>query len=120
MTKEQLSIHLVIDEQNGEIVFVGTTKNLEKFTLERYELMNEEEEFDKLKEKISKGFSVDYFKLLEDMDYDVREVCCVTKDDFTQKTIEVGIYYYTNDEGEKVYDVEEMTDEFLNQIKNLK
>jgi hypothetical protein len=120
MTKEQLSIWLVIDDQNGEIAFVGTTKNLEKFTLERYELMNEEKEFDKLKKKIDKGGEVDYFKLLEGMDYDVREMCCVTKDDFTQKTIEVGIYYYTNDEGEKVYDVGEMTDEFLNHIRNLK
>lgn len=120
MTKEQLSIWLVIDDQNGEIAFVGTTKNLEKFTLERYELMNEEKEFDKLKKKIDKGGEVDYFKLLENMDYEVNEMCSITKDDFTQKTIEVGIYYYTNDEGEKVYDVEEMTDEFLNHIRNLK
>ena len=82
MTKEQLSIWLLVDNQNGEIAFVGTTKKLEKFTLEVFELANDEEECEKLNEKISKGKKVDYFKLLEDMDYDVRNITTITKDDF--------------------------------------
>ena len=120
MSKEQLSIWLVIDDQNGEIVFHGTTKQLEKFTLGQYGLMNDEEECDKLKKKIDKGVEFDHFKLLEDMNFEVTEACTITKDDFKEKTIEVGIYFYINDEGEKVYDVGEMTDEFLNHIRNLK
>jgi len=120
MSKEQLSIWLVIDDQSGEIAFTGTTKQLEKFTLDAYNLNNDDKDYRKLKKKIENGDEVDYFKLLEDMSYEVSEACCVTKDDFKEKTIEVGIYFYINDEGEKVYDVEEMTDEFLNHIRNLK
>jgi hypothetical protein len=119
MTKEQLSIWLLVDNQNGEIAFVGTTKKLEKFTLEVFELANDEEECEKLNEKIKNGNEVDYFKLLEDMDYDVREMCTITKDDFKENGIEVGIYYYINDDGKKIYDTEEMTNEFETKLKQL-
>jgi hypothetical protein len=120
MTKEQLSIWLVIDNSSGEIAFTGTFKQLKKFTLDNVELMNDEDDYEKMKKKLEKGDEVDYFKILEEMDFEVSEACTITKDDFKEKTIEVGIYFYINDEGEKVYDVEEMTDEFLNHIRNLK
>jgi hypothetical protein len=119
MKKEQLSIWLLVDNQDGEIAFVGTTKKLEKFTLEVFELANDEEECEKLMKKINKGDEVDYFKLLEDMDYDVREMCTITKDDFKENAIEVGIHYYINDDGKKIYDTEEMTNEFETKLKQL-
>lgn len=118
-SKEHLSIWQVIDGDDGEISFTGTFKELKKFTLEVFELMNDEEECEKMTKKLEKGDEVDYFKLLEDMDYEISEVCCVTKDDFTEKTIDVGIYYYTDDNGKKVYDTEEMTNEFETKLKAL-
>jgi hypothetical protein len=118
-SKEFLIIWQVIDMSEGEPSFAGTFKQLKKFTLEVFEINNDEEECEKMTKKLEKGDEVDYFKLLEDMDYDVREMCTITKDDFTEKTIEVGIYYYTNDEGEKVYDTEEMTNEFETKLKQL-
>jgi hypothetical protein len=118
-SKEHLSIWQVIDGDDGEISFTGTFKELKKFTLEVFELMNDEEECEKMTKKLKKGDEVDYFKLLEDMDYEISEVCCVTKDDFTEKTIDVGIYYYTDDDGKKVYDTEEMTNEFETKLKAL-
>jgi hypothetical protein len=118
-SKEHLSIWQVIDGDDGEISFTGTFKELKKFTLDSYELMNDEKDFEAFKKRIEKGDEVDYFKILEDMDYEISEVCCVTKDDFTEKTIDVGIYYYTDDDGKKVYDTEEMTNEFETKLKAL-
>jgi hypothetical protein len=121
MSKEHLSIWQVIDGDDGEISFTGTFKELKKFTLDNYELMNDEKDFEEFKKRIEKGDEVDYFKVLEDMDFEISEVCCVTKDDFTENTIEVGVYYYISDDNKKVYDTEEMTREFeekLNQLTN--
>jgi hypothetical protein len=81
-SKEFLTIWLVIDGQSGEPSFAGTFKQLKKYTLEVFELNNDEEECEKLMKKINKGDEVDYFKLLEDMDYNVRNITTITKDDF--------------------------------------
>jgi len=82
ISKKYLSIWYVIDAQDGEFAFAGSFKQLKEFTLEKYALMNDDKDYEKMKKKINKGDEVDYFKLLEDMDYQVNEICSVTKDDF--------------------------------------
>lgn len=42
------------------------------------------------------------------------------KQTVSEDTIEVGVYYYIDDAGKKVYDLEEMYDEFKVKISNLK
>ena len=118
-SKEHLSIWLVIDNSSGEISFTGTFKQLKKFTLDNYELANNEEDYEKLVKKLEKGDEVDYFKILEEMDFEVSEACTITKDDFKENAIEVGIYYYIDDDGKKVYDTEEMTREFETKLNQL-
>lgn len=43
----------------------------------------------------------------------------INREPIAEKTIEVGVYYYIDDEGKKVYDMEEMQREFEAELKKL-
>ncbi len=114
MSREHLSIWMVRDAQEfpSEVAFVGSFKKLKKFTLDRYKVMTDEEDVE-IKDE------TDCVNLLQDMDYEVEEICTITKDDFTENVIEVGVYYYIDDDNKKVYDTEEMTREFQEKLNDL-
>ena len=44
---------------------------------------------------------------------------CKNKGDKVMEKIEIGIYYYVDDKGNKVYDIEEMANEFENKLSEL-
>jgi len=43
----------------------------------------------------------------------------INREPIAEQTIEVGVYYYLDDEGKKVYDTEEMQREFEAELKKL-
>lgn len=43
----------------------------------------------------------------------------INREPIAEQTIEVGVYYYLDDEGNKVYDFEEMMREFEEDLKRL-
>jgi hypothetical protein len=43
----------------------------------------------------------------------------INRERIAEETIEVGVYYYIDDEGNKVYDVDEMMNEFELELKRL-
>lgn len=118
-SKEYLSIWQVNDRDDfNRVVETGTFKTIKEFALERFEVMNVDEMW-KL-EDLERGDEQLIFDFLEQLNYNVYELCSVTKDDFTENVIEVGIYYYIDEEtGKKVYDVEEMMREFEIKLEEL-
>lgn len=118
-SREHLSIWQVNDRDDfNRVVETGTFKRVKEFALERFEVMNVDEMW-KL-EDLERGDEQLIFDFLEQLNYNVYELCSVTKDDFTENVIEVGIYYYIDEEtGKKVYDVEEMMREFEIKLEEL-
>ena len=43
----------------------------------------------------------------------------INREPIAEQTIEVGVYYYLDDEGKKVYDFDEMMNEFELELKKL-
>jgi hypothetical protein len=43
----------------------------------------------------------------------------INKEPIAEQTIEVGVYYYLDNEGKKVYDFDEMMNEFEAELKKL-
>ena len=113
-SKEHLTIYGVWD--NGSLTFTGPFNKLREFALDQHDLMDYE---DITRKKLEKGGEKMVVAFLEDIDLEIEDLCEITKDDFTQKTIDVGIYYYIDDDGKKVYDTEEMTNEFETKLNKL-
>ena len=44
----------------------------------------------------------------------------INKERIAEQTIQVGVYYYLDDENKKVYDFDEMMSEFEEELKRLK
>jgi len=50
---------------------------------------------------------------------DLQDLLMTINEPVTEQTIEVGVYYYLDDEGKKVYDFDEMMSEFEAELKKL-
>lgn len=109
-SKEHLTIYGVWD--NGNLTFTGSFSKLREFAIKQ------EEDSDK-KKKMEKASETKVIEFLNEIDFEVEDLCEITKDDFTEQVIEVGVYYYTDDKGKKVYDTEEMTNEFETKLNQL-
>jgi len=50
---------------------------------------------------------------------DLQDLLMTINEPVSEQTIEVGVYYYLDDEGKKVYDFDEMMSEFEAELKKL-
>jgi len=50
---------------------------------------------------------------------DLQDLLPTIDNPIPEQTIQVGVYYYTDDEGKKVYDFDEMMNEFEAELKKL-
>ena len=50
---------------------------------------------------------------------DLQDLLLTIDEPITEQTIQVGVYYYLDDAGNKVYDFEEMMSEFEAELKKL-
>ena len=51
---------------------------------------------------------------------DLQDLLPIIDEPVSEQTIQVGVYYYIDDEGKKVYDFDEMMSEFEEELKRLK